>query len=369
VSDSTDTNEPKPRSSMTTRLLSFAALCGAVGAIGCVASTVYHVATDGFVAPIILSPDSDMVIQSKLSMSQLLAEKMRITAKRDAIDAESQAADDSLAELRSLYAASSKSLEWTSSLTATQAAAGAQDQRTLARQRATLAQMVTDEEGFLDQMKKDLDAGLVSKAEYARQLHALNQLRVASLENERAHIASAVSLNQVHLTQRAIGGSGARMATPEMLAQQDQLVRVRCEMIRIGAERRAKLAERRTLEEELSKLDELIGQLKSRPIFRAIEANTNIAFVPYTQIKGVRAGTPIYDCVWGVFACTSVGHVAELLPGEATVQDPWGSPARGQFAIMDLDDTKAAQAKTLRVRPSGRPFVAGTQPAALVAKK
>jgi hypothetical protein len=344
------------------------ALCGAVGAIACVGSTVYHVATDGFVAPVILSPDSDMVIQSKLSMGQLLAEKMRIVSKKDAIEAEVQGADEALEELKTLHAAATRGLEWTSSLTATQAVAGAQDRRALVAQRATFAQMISDQEDFLAQMKKDLDAGLVAKADFARQQQSLNQLRVAAMENDRAHIASGVQMTQVNLTQQAINGRG-HLSTPEMLSHQDQLVRVRCEMIRLEAERRSKISERRNLDEELAKLEELLGQLKARPIFRAIEANTNVAFVPYTQIAGVKAGTEIYDCVWGIFACKSVGRVAELLPGEALVQDPWGSPARGQYVIMDLDDAQAAQSKTLRVRPSGRSSAPGTPAAHLVARK
>lgn len=364
------TDAPKSRSSLGTRVSSFVALCGVVGAMAFVSSTVYHVATDGFVAPIILSPDSDMVIQSKLSMSQLLAEKMRITSKREAIDAEIQGADEAIVELRALHASASRSLEWTTSITGAQAVAGAQDQLALTRQRETLTQMLADEEGFLDRMKKDLDAGLVSKAEYAREVHAMNQLRMASFDNDRSQIASKVQMNQVELTQRALGaGDRPRIATPEMVSQQDQLVRVRCDVIRLQSERRSKLAERRSLDDELAKLDELLGQLKSRPIFRAIESNTNVAFIPYTQIEGVRSGTAIYDCIWGVFACKSVGHIAELLPGEAIVQDPWGSPARGQYAIMDLDDAQAAQAKTLRVRPANRPLLRGAAPPSLVAKK
>lgn len=345
---------PKRRSSLATRLSSFAALCGAVGAIGYVASTVYHVATDGFVAPIILSPDSDMVIQSKLSMSQLLAEKMRIVSKKEAIEAELAGAEQALEQLKTLRDASAKALEWTTSITATQAAAGVEDQRTLSHQRTMLSQMIADEESFVGRMKKDMEAGLVAKADYARELHALNQMRVTALENDRAHILSGTQLSQVRLTQQAIQGTTGRprIATPEMLMQQDQMVRVQCETIRLEAERRSKLAERRNLDEELAKLEELLAQLKTRPIFRAIEANTNVAFVPYTQIEGVKSGAEIYDCIWGVLACKSVGRVAELLPGEAVVQDPWGSPARGQYAILNLDDDRAAQSKTLRVRPS-----------------
>jgi hypothetical protein len=312
-----------------------------------------------------------MVIQSKLSMSQLLAEKMRIVSKRDALEAELLGADQALVELKALREASAKALEWTTAITATQAAAGVEDQRALVAQRTMLARMVTEEEQFADRMKKDMEAGLVAKAEYERELHSLNQMRVAAIENDRAHILAGTQMSQVRLTQRAIAGAGpSRISTPEMMAQQDQLVRVQCDMIRLEAERRSKLAERRSLDEELGKLEELLTQLKARPIFRAIEADTNVAFVPYTQIEGVRTGAEIYDCIWGVFACKSVGRVAQLLPGEAVVQDPWGSPARGQFAVLDLDDLKAAQSKTLRVRPTApRAPSLSSGPATRVAKK
>jgi hypothetical protein len=340
-----------------------------VCAIGWIANTVYRVATDSFVAPIRLSPDSDMVIQSKLSMSQLLAERLRITTKLDAIDAELEGATEALAELETLRASAANALEWTSTITTSQAVAGAEDHRALARQRALLTQMIADEEAFIDRTKKDLDAGLVSKSEYARQVHALNQLRVAALENDRAHIATNTQLGQLRLAQQAMRGNKdrPRISTPEMLSQQDQMVRIQCEMIRLQAERRSKTAERRNLDEELVKLDELLAQLKARPIFRAIEADTTVAFVPYTQIEGVSRGAEIYDCVWGVLACRSVGRIAELLPGEALVQDPWGSPARGQYALMDLASPQAAQSKTLRVRPSSRlvePLPASASPVA-----
>ena len=351
----TPDNSPK-RSSIGTRVFSFAALCGAVAAIGYVGSTVYHIATDGFVAPIILSPDSDMVIQSKLSMNQLLAEKHRITTTKESIDEELEGAEKAIEQLKTLHEASSRGLEWTTEVTKRQSSAGYQDRRALSSQRAVLEKMISSEEMFAERMKRDMDAGLVSKMDYAREMQSLNQMKLAHIENDRARIVSDVQMSQVALTQRALRGAGdrARFATPEMLMQQDQLVRVQCEMFRLEAERRAKTSERRHIDEELAKIDELLTQLNARPIFRAIAAKTDVAFVPYTQIEGVKAGASVYDCIWGVFACKRVGRVAELLPGEAIVQDPWGSPARGQYAIMELDNSRAATAKTLRVRPSSQ---------------
>jgi hypothetical protein len=320
---------------------------------------VYHLSTDGFVAPIILSPDSDMVIQSKLSMGQLQAEKHRIMSAKEGIDAELEAGEKAIAELKALHAASTRALDYTSEITQQQAAAGSQDRLALVSQRAMFERMIADEESLTARMKKDLEAGLVSRSDYARQVQSLNQMRLGAFENERARIVSNTQMGQVRLTQQALAGAKnkAGIATPEMLMQQDQLVRVTCEMLRLEAEHRSKTAERRHIDEELVKIDELLAQLNARPIFRAIEAKTNVAFVPYTQMEGVAAGASVYDCVWGIFACKRVGQVAELLPGEAVVQDPWGSPARGQYAIMDLEEGSAATSKTLRVRPTRGPAV------------
>ena len=81
-----------------------------------------------------------------------------------------------------------------------------------------------------------------------------------------------------------------------------------------------------------------------------------IAFVPYSQIAGVVPGAPVYTCrLWGMLGCTRVGTVAEVLAGEVVAQDPWGQAARGEYALLDLTDRSAAQAKSLRVRGSGKP--------------
>jgi hypothetical protein len=49
--------------------------------------------------------------------------------------------------------------------------------------------------------------------------------------------------------------------------------------------------------------------------------------------------------------CHEVGRIAEVLPGEVVTQDPWGELARGQYAILALDDASAVRERVLRVRP------------------
>lgn len=346
---------PSKRTLLGSRIISISLLCAAVGGLGYLAKNAYHIATDSFVVPVVLSPDSDLVIQSTLSRATLLSERMKITAQKEQNEAELYAAEQAIEQLKHHQASVEKSLEWTTVVTRSQASAETNDLEILRRHRVVLGGMLSAQETVVARAKTDLEAGLLQKSEYSREENALGPIRLAIIENERAVLAAQTQMAQAELTKQTMGAAHGpkRMTTPEMLNQQDQLVRIKCDLLKLEAERRTKNAERRHIEEEAGKLDDLLVQLNKRPIFRAIDASTNVAFIPYTQIDGVNAGGKVYECVLGVFSCTQVGRVTEVLPGEVIVPDPWGSPARGVYAVIDLDDQHAAQSKTLRVRPSG----------------
>src|SRR5439155_22210563 len=112
--------------------------------------------------------------------------------------------------------------------------------------------------------------------------------------------------------------------------------------------RKALVAQRRIAVSGITKMDEILATLRARPLYRAVQASTDVAFVPYTQLDGVQPGGRVYRCAWGVFACRPVGAIAEVLPGEVATVDPWGEPARGRYAILSLLDHEAAREKTLR---------------------
>jgi hypothetical protein len=350
----TSEDAPTKRSLLGSRIVSVAALCATVCGVGFLGKNAYHVATDSFVVPVVLSPDSDLVIQSTLSRAGLLSERMKITLQREQLEAEVYAADQAVTQLKELHGSVEKSLEWTAAMTTTQAGSDTKELEMRRQEHIALTAVLTAQEAVVVRAKKSLDAGLIGDAEYTREENALGPMRVAIIENERARSVTQAQMETVLLMRHALtaGRGGARMSTPEMLAQQEQLVRIKCDLLKLEAERRTKNAERRHIDEELGKLDELIAQLNKRPIFRAIDASTNVAFVPYTQLDGVRTGGKVYECVLGVVSCTEVGRVTEILPGEVIVPDPWGSLARGQYAVIDLEDQHAAQSKTLRVRPA-----------------
>jgi hypothetical protein len=347
-----DIVEAAPRT--RTRVLAGLALAGLLGGLGYVGVTAYHAINDSFVAPIILSPDNDLVIQSKLSLSRLEAERRTIEARIEENEAGADAAQASVERLEDFQGSAARALDWSMEVTAKQERLGERDLQRIAEQEALVDGMTVHQKEVVTTVEKNVVAGLAHQADLEHEQQTLDQLRLTALQSERERVATEIQLHAASLAQKAMRGGRGRLATPEMVGRQDQLVRVELDLLKLKAELSTKRSLARADRDELAKIDQLVGQMKSRPIFRAIEGNQNVAFVPYTQIDGVHAGAAVYHCtVWGVFACGPVGKVAELLPGEVAMQDPWGTPMRGQYALLDLFHPEAAQSKVLRVRGPG----------------
>lgn len=349
------------------RIFAAAALLGFVAAVGYAGREGYRAATDSFVAPIILSPDNDVVLANKAKMAELRVERARLVAELDAVEADLAVSDRALAHLRALDATASNALSWTKDATQEQAVASVVDLKTLARQRAVLGEMAERQERLTRAAATNLAGSLISESEQVKEELALNQMQLALLDNERTRAQSELALRQLSTAQRSLKSSGAPLM-PEAVAREEQLVRIELEVLRIECEQRSKRTLRVLMTEKLASMDAIESELKARPLFRAAAATLEIAFVPYTQIDGVTAGADVYECVWGIFQCKTVGKIAEIVPGEVILPDPWGNQARGQYAILDLQTHRSARSKVLRVRAGGAPASAPVERSAVSAR-
>jgi hypothetical protein len=316
----------------------------------------YRLVTDSFVAPLILSKDSDTVVQSKLSLSRLLAERQAISVRMQGDQASISASEQAVQRLEGIKSSASKALDWTLTIAEEQTSLGARDLSALEAQETVITRMIKDQEALVSQLHGYLDQGMIHKADLVREEVALNQLRVAALGNERDRLGNELQRHAADLTQRSLQNPKAKgvPATPEAIAHQDQLVRLDLEILKLRAEIDAKQMQREADRSQLDKIDQLLLDMKTRPIFRAIESSQNVAFVPYTQIDGVSPDATVIGCkLWGLFLCHPVGRVAELVQGEVVAEDPWGAQMRGRYAILELDEARAAESKSLRVRADG----------------
>lgn len=340
------------RSTILTRLGAFAFLCAVVVGLLFAGRQVYWAITDSFVAPMILSPDSDVVLAHKQKVLELEVQRTTAQAILEGVEVDTAAAEVAERQLMDLQELTSDSMRFTHEVNWRQATAGSADLETLRAQQTLLEEIQQRQLAMTERARESFGASLITQGEYEKELQALRQAELNLLENRRAMARAQAAVGQVRLSRSSVGERG-NPVMPELAMRQTQIAQMQLELIRIQSEKRAKQAEKKQLKEKIAKIEELETQLRSRPIFRAMEKSLHAAFVPYTQIEGVVEKAPVYQCVWGIFRCRKVGTVNEIIPGEVAMADPWGNPARGQFILLELRDAKAATSKVLRIRSSG----------------
>jgi hypothetical protein len=336
-----------------TRVFSFLALSAMVGGCGYVGQQTYYVITDSFVAPAILSPNNDLVLEQKVKLEQILLEKGRAQSSLEEADADLEAGERAIVSLNDLKGMAKNALSWTKTTTGQQVSAGSADLVTLASQRETLNKMLGQQTLLTAEAQTNFEAGLIQKADLTKEIQSLDQIQLALFENERSRMATNLLLSQASLGQQSLYSKGSN-PMPEQVMSADQLVRIEVQLLQTEAEMRTKLAEKTRVQEELVKISQLETDLRSRPIFQAIDKQLDIAFSPYTSLKDIAPGASLMDCTWGVLNCREVGKVASIIPGETILPDIFGSgQVRGQFISLDLNKNyhdDAMQSKVLRIR-------------------
>jgi hypothetical protein len=338
--------------------------------------SLYTAARDAFVVPTIMSPSSEAVVATKLRLGELRVERVRAVGELESVEADLAGADQALTRLLDLKRTTGDGRHWTTRITSQKARESAAELNALSSQKQVIGNMLASQQRLTARAQRDFEAGLISRSEYAHQEQTLNEMRLAMLDNGRATVRGESAQEESNLAQQALTRSDAPQ-TPELVNRQEQLIRVDLEIVRLDSERRAKGAERDALAERIAQIDEMVAQIEDRPLFQALDKDLELAFVPYTQLPGMAAGAEVYDCLWGVVFCRSVGTVSARVPGEVVQSDPWGSSTRGEYVVLDLKDRDAAHAKTLRIRAwqldkrasSGGPAAPPVRPASEISSR
>ncbi|HKO89713.1 MAG TPA: hypothetical protein VJU61_01090, partial [Polyangiaceae bacterium] len=143
-----------PRRTLTTRVLSLAGFAGLLWGLAQAGSTAYRLLTDSFVAPLILSKDSDLAVQSKLSLGRLLAEKYAMQVRMGADQASVEASEEAIRRLEQVKATTATALEYSMAITQRQTNVGLRDQEALEAQERVIGQMITAQEALVAQLRE-----------------------------------------------------------------------------------------------------------------------------------------------------------------------------------------------------------------------
>jgi len=313
----------------------------------------YLLFTDGLVAPFVLSPDSEQVTSSRMSLVGLLSDRDATAVRIEILENSMQVDRETITQLRGLRGAVTGGLAYSGAVVTQNESAAGVDRERISDQQSLLGQAVDNQRAYLKDLERQMSAGLVRRSDVAREENELRRLEVLELQNQREQVGAETRQHEIELMRQSLSTlrPGGAATSPDVLRYREQLLRIEIELMNLEADLRGKLAELQAAKAQAGRLDRLIAHIKSRPLYRAIEEQQLLAFVPYTQLDQVAPDAALYECrLWSAFDCVKVGRVLDVLPGEVAAQDPWGSPARGQYAVMELSYPRAANAKVLRVR-------------------
>lgn len=348
--------EPQKNVGAHPRIVALLSLVALATGLALLARGIYYAATDSWMAPITLSADNDQILQINVKLNEQMVQRDKLRADIQRIDADVIGIDMAVARLQSIKEGAKESLRWTAFTTNAQTTAMDTRIRSLDEQRKLLESMLARQEIIASSTKKNAEAGLASKQDNDREAQLTDQLRLALSQNLReaneSRSQTAVFSATSTVVKDAMGDRrhGSVGVLPEIAMGQEREVHLELELIKLNAERRALLADRVIFAESLERMEEIFKQLRARPVYKAIEAKTDIAYVPYTQLAGVKAGSELVSCKWVLFKCAAVGRVSEVVAGEVVAQDPWNDLSRGQYVILDLTDHEAAKEKVIRAR-------------------
>ena len=352
------------KTSFAGRVWALAGLVGILSGLAYGSHLGYRTITDAWIAPLRLSPDNEMVVALRVQRLKEMGERARLESELAGIEAELKTVDLGIERLEALASGRGRALAWAATSAIDEARALREQAENLEGQKELLTGLFADQSRLLDRYKSDLAAGLVTAVEVERESAVVHQSEVTLRSNELqlSKLRSALA-GLERLGQALSSGSTGRVRRsakhapmpPEVAKFDDDRIRIELDISRLQAEKRSALARQRAATANLAAMDALLRDLENRPLYRAMQADTDLAFVSYEHLQRLGLSDNVYLCAWSIFRCRTVGTVTEIVPGEVITQDPWGSLQRGQYVVLALRERSALYARVLRVRHDGSP--------------
>ena len=210
---------------------------------------------------------------------------------------------------------------------------------------AQTKQVLAQLDGLQADIQKDLANGLITKADAASQLAALNQTKTSYTDSRIAELL----LTDTVVDKTTLG------STLDALEKEAEL-RSEAAQLDVSIE----VAEKELAEDnrQIERLHDAIVTAKLSPYYlnASGQSQLNFAFVPYDNQASATIGSPIYDCYLNMIFCRRVGTVVARFPGEEQVLHPiFKTQIRGFLVQMNLHHAESAKSRTVFL--GGKPLL------------
>ncbi|WP_373047140.1 hypothetical protein [Vulgatibacter sp.] len=342
------------------KLVGFAALTAIlVGLLSYFAINAFYLVSTGWLAPAIVSPTDERVLQLSAQFAQQNHARETLLAEKLGLEEELEDAKRT-AELEEGFQQDfARSLE--SELNRARADLGRYTKLVRSYEQSS-REIAGSAEAYQSLSRADLDrayeAKVLPKDEYVENAYLLGQISRsnlglgqtgADLVSRRNELQGQVSA--LESAKKAID-SGKPVAgvssSQEVMMQQRHFLD--SQRAAAAARGRIRAIERRieATDRSLAQFDKILQTIQDSPYLKAIDEKTTIAFVPYENLGSVTPGSTIHGCSLAIVWCRRVGKVVRVLEGEVVVKHPLSNRLmRGLMVELDLREPRWAEEQVL----------------------
>jgi hypothetical protein len=331
-----------------------------LGLVSYLATEIFYVVDTSWIAPTVLSPTDEHVLQLDALASQEIAAEGAVITKKLELQAQLQDAQR-IAETETAFqdafrtalandlADRKTELERLRSLLGRYAAA----ERTIQQSNEAFSGMQRDELGTQYQAHViDVDQLLRGNFELAQIAGANLSLdeRNVQIDQRAAQLRREVeSLEDARESAGSGKGAAAQLSYAILHTKHDFDTSVLA-VAKASDDAAALRRSIETLDGVIAQHQKLLETIKNSPYEMAADRSLAMAFVPYENKGSITPGQPVYGCALAFVWCRQVGNIAAKIDGEVLGKHPvHNRDIRGVMVKLQLDDASWIEKPVLHV--------------------
>jgi len=217
-------------------------------------------------------------------------------------------------------------------------------QADIAKTRQVLAEIGPLEEAI----KRDLQAGLMTRDDAAKMRATLNTYKTSATDATVAGVALERQLSDLQRSASTLAGGPALMPQALDLLARTAGYRMQVEEARLKQHQNTLEIENK--QREAQQLRAIIATLTDSPYYRVTQSEKplSFAFIPYENEAAAQPGKPVFDCLLHLLLCQQVGTILRIHRDEERAQHPlFRMDTRGFLVELDLIEPQAAKSRVL----------------------
>lgn len=326
------------------------AVLGAVlsTALAYAAVTLFYTVNTSWTAPLVISRTHEKILR-------LTAEVVRTRQAADSLEAAAAALtreSDSIREqeqvLQGLVTSTSHAAAQQRDADLQLAMKMAQLDRAKQADIAKTRQVLADIAPLEEAIKRDLQAGLVTRDDAAKMRATLNTYKTSATDATVAGVTLERQLSDLQRSARTLAGGPALM--PQAVDVLARVAAFRMQLEEARLKRQQNTLEIEAKQREAQQLRAIIATLTDSPYYRVTQSEVplSFAFVPYENEAAARPGQPVFDCLLHLVVCRQAGTVLRVHHDEERAQHPlFRVDTRGFLVELNLTDPQAAKSRVL----------------------